>query len=400
MFSSIFSSDFRRYLGFLALFGIPLLLLLNLNYFFLRNARELLSIPEILALQRNAREFCLYGTALHADTFRYKLEGYRLNDPQIIAMGSSRALQFRERFFSKSFFNLGSSMTNLREGTDVTEGILQSPHKPEVVIFGVDFWWFGKSFEPPVPYRPRQEPIRQFEGYFLFKPFQWIKEGKLTLSDYIQTIVHPDRGGPCNIGISALKRRDGFGPDGSMYYSMIPVPPSSDSPEDSFPEVAQIRSGEGRFAYEEKADPLHMETFLYIIDRLRSDGIEVIVILPPVAPPVFKALQENEEQYGILNDLRSRLTAANIFFLDATDPSSLNSTACEFIDGIHGGDVTYARMILLLDEKRRRAGLSPVGKTAALLQMVKENAGLSMARDIRVTAEQETDFLRMGCKKH
>ncbi len=357
-------------------------------------------IPQILALQQDSKEFCLYGTALYGDTFRYKFDALSLKKPDIVTIGSSRMLQFRERFFRRPFYNLSNTVSNLNEGQDVIEGILQSPHKPKIVIFGVDFWWFNSSYIPPVAYHPRAEPLHQFEGYFLFKPFLWLKEGKIALSDYIGTILHSVREGPCNIGIQALKRRSGFAPDGSQYPSIDPnvdtVPATKEGP---FGEVQQIRTGQDRYTYATHADPQHIQRFLHLVEQLRREGIEVIVLLPPFAQSVADALKQEQDHYGILMDLPMQLRAAGLAVFDATNPAIFGSSDCEFLDGVHPGDVADARLLLWMDSERQKAGLPPLGNTSTLRRIVEEEGGNATSFDPRVTTAREGDFLHIGCKK-
>ncbi|MFH1443770.1 MAG: hypothetical protein ABIG34_00060 [Candidatus Peregrinibacteria bacterium] len=400
MSSSTSSSKERRYLFFVALFSTPILVLLCLNYLFLQNAGELMPIPQILALQQDPKSFCLYGTALYGDTFRYKLDALALKKPDVVTIGSSRMMQFRERFFNRPFYNLSNTVSNLNEGQDVVKGILQSPHKPKIVIFGVDFWWFNSSYIPPVPYRPRAEPLHQFEGYFLFKPFLWLKERKITLSDYVGTILHPTREGPCNIGIQALKRRSGFAPDGSQYLFIDPYPDSGEAPEGGpFGEIQQIRTGQDRYTYATHADPRHIQRFLHLVEQLRREGIEVIVLLPPFAQSVADALNQEQDHYGILTDVPMQLGAAGLAVFDATNPAIFDSSDCEFLDGVHPGDVADARLLLWMDDERQKAGLPPLGNTAELRRIVKEESGHATTFDPRVTTTREGDFLHIGCKK-
>ncbi|OIO55868.1 hypothetical protein AUJ46_00075 [Candidatus Peregrinibacteria bacterium CG1_02_54_53] len=357
-------------------------------------------IPQILALQQDPRSFCLYGTALYGDTFRYKFDALSLKKPDIVTIGSSRMLQFRERFFRRPFYNLSNTVSNLNEGQDVVEGILQSPYAPKTVIFGVDFWWFNGSYIPPVPYLPRAKPLHQFEGYFLFKPFLWLKEGKITLNDYVSTILRPVRAGPCNIGIQALKRRSGFAPDGSQYPSVDPnvgiVPATKESP---FGEIRQIRTGQDRYTYATHADPRHIQRFLHLVEQLRKEGIEVIVLLPPFAQSVADALRQEQDHYGILTDLPMQLRTAGMSVFDATNPATFGSSDCEFLDGVHPGDIADARLLLWIDAERQHQGLSALGDTLELQRIVEEEGGHATAFDPRVTPLHEGDFLHLGCKK-
>lgn len=396
--SSSTSSSERRYLCWLLLFSAPLLAILFLNYFFLRNAGELMTIPEILARQQGSDAFCLYGTALYGDTYRYKLDTAALRRPEVIAIGSSRMLTLRESHFRLPFYNLSNTISNLHEGRDIVEGILALDDRPKTVIFGIDFWWFNGAYIPPTPYRRRPEPLHQFEGYFLFKPFAWMRDGKITVKDYLRTIVGRRPSGQCSIGIQALKRRTGFAPDGSQY-PFIDPDLSSGIAEQPFGEVAQIHAGTDRYTFAERADPRHLEDFFGLIDQLRAADIDVIVLLPPFAQSLTDALSQEREHYGILNDIRKALREKNVFFFDATDPKTVGSSDCEFQDGVHPGDITMARVLLAIDRERRRGGMPPLGDTAVLQNIVARYAGLAMAPDARVTAVREGDFLHLGCRK-
>lgn len=396
---SISSSNYRRYLLLLLLFSAPLFALVLLNFLFLKNSGELLPVETIVSRQQKDPRFCIYGDALRSLTYPYKMEAYGRRKSEVVVIGSSRMLQLRERFFADSFYNFGSAMTNVNEGMDLIEGILRSPHKPRTVIIGTDFWWFNGSFVPPIPYRPSPKPVAQFEGYFLFKPFQWMRDGKITLADYTQTILGKEDGKRCNIGIAAIKNRTGFGPDGSHYYGLDKMKPALEEGVEVFNEVPDVLGNTGRFAWVPSADPVHRETFFRLVDRLRSHGIEVIVVFPPFPSPIVDAMQIDPKRYSVFGELQEELQKKGVSFLDATDPKSIGSSDCEFIDSVHAGDVAAARMLMALDERRRTAGLTPLGNTAALERLVKENAGRAMAKDPRVTDSPEVDFLHLGCEK-
>jgi hypothetical protein len=399
MSSSISSSDSRRYLAFLAVFSFPLLAALFLNFLFLRNVGELSSVPEIVDLQEDEEKFCIYGNALRSVTVPYKMEAYERRKPRVVLLGSSRVLNFRDRFFAKPFYNFGSTMTSVNEGLDMANAILQSPTKPDTVIIGMDFWWFNESFMAPVAYQPKPRTMTQFEGYFLFKPFQWLKEGKITFGDYAGSILSPHESDVCNIGIMAVKRRSGFGPDGSHYNTDTVTSLVGSADRVNFGEVPDVHGGRGRFAYAMQAHPLHLQNFLRLVDLLQAEGIDVAVFFPPFAPPIHDALQEHASRYAIFEHLREQLKKANVFFLDATDPASIGSSDCEFLDSVHAGDVAAARLLLRLDEERRRTGLLPIGNTNLLQQVIQEYPENVMVYDPRITKTPEVDFLRIGCKK-
>jgi hypothetical protein len=72
---------------------------------FLHNAGETLS--PAAAVNRTIETDGLYGTAVNANTPDVKLALVAETKPDVVALGSSRSLQFRRFFFRSSFANAG-----------------------------------------------------------------------------------------------------------------------------------------------------------------------------------------------------------------------------------------------------------------------------------------------------
>ena len=61
-------------------------------------------------VKRQIKNDSIYGTSLNQNTFSYKLELIKNVAPKIIALGSSRIMQFRKEDFNTSFINAGGAM--------------------------------------------------------------------------------------------------------------------------------------------------------------------------------------------------------------------------------------------------------------------------------------------------
>lgn len=70
-----------------------------------------------------------------------------------------------------------------------------------------------------------------------------------------------------------------------------------------------------------------------------------------VAWVFFRA--ENKEQYQYLDILKESLEKNKVVFYDFHNPTSIHSTLTEFVDGIHGGDVVYARILNTIGENNK-----------------------------------------------
>ena len=82
---------------------------------------------------------------------------------------------------------------------------------------------------------------------------------------------------------------------------------------------------------------------------------------------------------------------------DFHDPRSLQTSDCEFIDGMHGGDLLYAKM--LQEIARRDPRLAPYVDEAYIAKVAHDYSDLAMIPKKDITSEPETDFLKLGCRK-
>ncbi|AIK95593.1 hypothetical protein [Candidatus Odyssella acanthamoebae] len=75
----------------------------------------------------------------------------------------------------------------------------------------------------------------------------------------------------------------------------------------------------------------------------------------------------------------------------------LETTDCEFIDGFHGGDVLYAKILKYLSDQEPL--LSEFVDSKALNKIIDSYSGLAMIPNPKITSKPEIDFLRLGCVK-
>ena len=114
-------------------------------YKLLLKAKEDFSLQEAVKFQ--LEQNAIYNF-LSNDMFKYKLELIKNIKPKIIALGSSRVMQFREESFNTSFITTGGAMNYLNEGYLFLQE-MKKIHKPEIIILGLDFWWFNEKFYQP-----------------------------------------------------------------------------------------------------------------------------------------------------------------------------------------------------------------------------------------------------------
>jgi len=212
--NTIIGIHFHRYIrtySFLVLLSaIPMLL----NYLFLLYSGEFLSAKDIYDKQNYPEPHeIIYGSALFNDVSELKLYSYKSKKPQIISFGSSRVLQLRESFFTKPFYNLGSMASSIHQALDVATLLLKE-HCPEVIICGVDFWWFNNTYQKPDYHLMSANipVINKIDPAHLLQPFKWLREGIISVGQYLRFYeldFNP------NIGVKGKIKGSGFSSDGT-----------------------------------------------------------------------------------------------------------------------------------------------------------------------------------------
>jgi hypothetical protein len=345
-------------------FFFPVVLFVGSSLIYLFRTGELYSVRQVV--RRQVGTGCIYGTAIHPNDKEYKLEGYRQSKPAIAMLGSSRVEQFRAALFDDAFYNLGGAMTSIDEGRFVIPKLL-AIHKPETLYLGVDFWWFNSAYQKPTDEEQTPPDISQVA--LIRQPTMWMLQGKITFGEFVQTILH---GSGCNIGVKAVQNGDGFSADGSYNYGSVLAGKSYDA---GFHDTkGRIARGDARFQYGQTVDPVLFQRFLDLLQLLRDHHVKTVIFLPPLAPTV---LQEMDQRFAYIKDLKDQLKAHRIPFFDFLTPFSDD---CEFYDGFHGGDVTAARMLDAMQPSDR------------LTAFIVKNHGKAAATDTK-------DFLKLGCRK-
>lgn len=355
-----------------------------------------------------AGRFALFGSGVSQDFVDYKLQLYAAVKPQVVALGSSRVMQFRGAYFRRPFLNVGGTAGNLPVLRSTLDAMLRL-HRPEAVILGLDFWWFMPRWNPdPFKEEPPTSGSYVYSLDSLKKPWTWLLEGKISWRDLLGPVLPRSLGGfrDDRYGIMAQQTDDGFGSDGSWYYTgeiTGQKRPFDYRFEDT---LKQVRYGIKAFA---PSPPLkdsrdvggistaHLDAFAEIYCRLKARGIATYVFIAPLSITALDALRAREEDYPHLFRLRDALLARGIEVMDFTDPRTFAATDCEFVDGFHGGEVVYAR--ILRDMADRWSSLLAYVDMDKINAVIRDWRGHALVPDPRLTDRPEVDFMRSDCPK-
>lgn len=91
-----------------------------------------------------------------------------------------------------------------------------------------------------------------------------------------------------------------------------------------------------------------------IIEHCKNNGIHLLLFLPPLPDTVLKSMLKDTEYGNLLKlaHILSRMAAKNgVRFFDFLDAKKLGMDDSLFLDGFHGSEVVYAKILLSIAEK-------------------------------------------------
>lgn len=339
----------KRFLCRLFVFLIPFICLgvIAIPFYFIgMQTGELQNFDKLMKRQREDHSVYI-GMGYNEQTGYYKLENANFYQAEVIALGTSRVMQFQANCFSGSFYNCGGGVgENFNEYLNFLKNL---DYLPDIILLGLDAWIFNDAWNKSCPL---------FDQY---KPVMLIERNKLSMvwdiaMDYVEHKWDWDsiRQYRMNYGFNGRAKDAGFRWDGSYYYG-IDYQELDLKNNFRFQDVFdRIDSGEQRFEWGDHVDG---ETYGYLMELLRyckENGIEVVGIAPPFAPSVYDKMITSGN-YGYLFEISPMCNELfmkyDYKYFDYMDGSTLEVDDTYFIDGFHGGEVVYAYILQDMIEK-------------------------------------------------
>jgi hypothetical protein len=393
----------RGFLVGVALGLVPALTFAVLSGMFLRRSYERASYDEIIAKQ--LRDGGIYGSAMKNDFYEYKVALYRTTLPKLVAIGSSRTMELQQLGFRAPFVTLGGAVRSISDGERIFAEMKATGHLPEIVIFGVDYWWFNDAFEG---YNRKDESLGSYKARAeswlgtYFSPARWLYSRKVGAREYVEIGLHGKqlpRPLPPAYGLAALDNLRGFAPDGHYRYlgdafGRLPEPDARWKES-----IDLIRRGGDRFVYGEHPSEKRFAEFHALLDGFRAAGVHVITFMPPVSSAILAEHARQGDKLGYIEETRERLRREFPDHHDFLDATTVGSNDCEFVDAYHGGEITYLRVVRALADDPATKLASYVDRDL-LTKVIDAHAGHVLADgEAFAPAFKEVDFLDLGCTK-
>ncbi|WP_424686306.1 MAG: hypothetical protein ACNI3H_15130 [Halarcobacter ebronensis] len=395
----VFKVTHKKWLKLWFLISILIGGLIFISIKYLKSIYENNTYKEIIA--RQIKNNSIYGTALNQNTFGYKLELIKQLQPEIVAMGSSRVMQFREESFNTSFVNAGGAMNYLSEGILFLNEMLKF-HKPKHIILGLDFWWFTNNRNEPSFYPYHNNTGDILTQRKILEPYYWLLINKIDITSFKylfnnSLIVNPLTNHD-SLGIQAINTSNGFRRDGSYFYGKY-IFGLEVSKDEKFKNTLQrIEQGVNRFEYGNELSFDKFNKLKRIINILTKNNIEITIVIPPLSLTSYDKLQKYKDKYNYIKKLFIQLTKNNITYYNFHNPKILNTNDCEFVDGFHGGDVVYQKILYFVSQNEKY--LTKYLNTNLIEKNIDNYKGRTLSiENSELYFRKEIDFLRLGCNK-
>jgi len=339
-------------------------------------------------LDAKAEKLILFNSGVNQEVFAYKTGLMREVEPEVVVLGSSRAMQVREQFFARPFINLGGAFRGVTDLEDYASFLSTLNQKPKFTIFFVDPWWFNPNSERGASNHQSDYPnwasLQHFvSGISLLREGNWINETRSGNS----------------LGIYSMLREDGYSYDGSYHYKRLARGVTTNSDHQFGDTINRMRGEIYPFEWSAKVNTKLVQRACAAINKIVGSSEGSVVIAPPFAEAIWSRMQ-HDPNYGYIKksyeDLSTCLGYEVEMYLSDDDLNIIND--CEFVDGYHGGDNTYAR--ILNDVSLRSEQLRRFLDVGYISRFIEDESGyaLGLTRH-RFFGGAEPDFLGLGCTK-
>lgn len=345
----------NRFYQTLKIIVIILISILIIPSFILLKGKEVYSYKRIREKQINCNSILGFKYKDFNDEMNYKLHTYLTEDYEVIALGNSRVMSFREELFLKNkFYNLGGVIQNLEDYNKFLD-LLDEKKYPKVLIVSMDHFFFNDNYSKSKEINLKKnykENIKILDFKRIKKIYKDLFSKKK--NEEIKKLFKKKSN---NIGISAILTGNGFRKDGSYYYKTIieKKPSVEEKIEDS---LERIKNKNKRFEEGKEISQSSLEKVDEFLKKCREKNIEVIGFLPPYSDLVLNKMREEKEKYvyifSLEEILRKYFEKEGYQLYNFTSIEKNGGKREEIIDGFHGSEVFYLRIFLKMLENNKK----------------------------------------------
>ena len=331
------TSPAKRFLRRLSLFLLPLTVIAILGLGTALICGELLPVRVVAWLQTRGKPF-VFLPQFSDHTYRLKLEAVLRRRPEALALGSSRANQWRSAMFRPTeFYNAANAIFVVRDFRRMLEEF--GEFTPRVVIFSMDYFTFVPAFEWVYRYQSKSD----LGGWASPEQIRIIRDVFVELARNPAVPWASHNGVPA-VGLAAIRSGVGFRLDGSYHYG-----PRDPVGGEMF--AAAIETGkQWPIVPAARLNDAALRDFESFTELARRKGIALVAVTMPFVPGV-RAAMERSPLYEAWRQFESPETKEwirrqGVIHFDFSKLESFGGRPDEFADPFHPSEPAYIRMLL------------------------------------------------------
>ncbi|MFT4805182.1 MAG: hypothetical protein ACI9YE_002397 [Psychroserpens sp.] len=267
----------------------------------------------------------------------------------IWALGSSRVLGIREETFELSFYNAGYIVSRIEHFEYLLKSV-PTDKLPKYLILGLDQWAFNMAWDINTvqSFDDAWGTVNNFPDFYALKGMaSLILKGRYPLSGVSRSKTK-------RYGLNAILNETGFRKDGSIYYGsvinrlLIDETVQSEIFLDTF---KRIDLGNKKFQYGDDVPTIFIDKLKELLAFCKEMNIEVVAFSPPFPDRVYdKMMATGNYQYMVkLSGLiQETFKTYNYEYYNFPKVSLFGSSDLEVIDGFHGGELAYGKMLFTM----------------------------------------------------
>jgi hypothetical protein len=318
---------------------------------------ESMPLGTVVAMQQ-ADEKVLFRYQYGNRDQAFKLLSANTRRADVLAVGSSRILQFRAGFFNRNpdaFYNAAAPAWRLEQVEQLVYG-LEPDALPKVLILAIDPPWFNDDYEGD----EFPKPLSDYENLFLVNRsflqdflggVDFSRPGFNTRS-YLQR-REPGGSGGTALGLRAIRDGHGFRSDGSEQYGDFLVAGWLTQTGQRDVHIRWMQRGRDMYVYGETVSETALTRLSALLDYAAKHDITVIGFLPSYAPNLWeRMMRRGRHTYitALTPRLQALFDARGFVFFDFSDGASVDTRTWEFFDGWHASELSNLRLYLKMLE--------------------------------------------------
>lgn len=346
----------KKYLKNATIFLLPIAIIILIPSMVLRaSAEAFYNINNVISLENDTPYVLGYAFNGKGTNYEYfKLQKTIKIKPEVLVLGSSRVLQFREYMFNAKFYNAGFSVGAIDDYLTFLK-LFPKDYKPKLIVMGFDQWMFNPNY-----YNSKKvyssglytenKSLHVDNGFSnLLNVYKDMFNGKINYQN-----INQKKADTLYFGLNATINKKGFRNDGSFDYGINHKYYNDFTTVHDFfaREMTAISNNKKYFTYGEEISTEALSKFEELLAYCNKQQIKLVAFLPPLPNTVTFKMQQTGK-YIYINEIKKHLIPLsekyNSEFYDLTDIESLSLDE-QYIDGHHGNEDVYGQLLKVISK--------------------------------------------------